>query len=117
LPEIRNEKLKVKDLPFLKRAAFQDESEFRLIYQSGDENQDAYPIPIPLSCITRITLSPWLPEPLSDNLKAMLHSINGCGKLSIARSTLIENEEWHKHGRAVSHSPRTVKAGRKAGVP
>ena len=34
LPEIRQETPKIRDLLFLKRAAFQDEKEFRLIYES-----------------------------------------------------------------------------------
>jgi len=39
----------------------------------------------------------------------MLHSIKGCGALSIARSTLIENEEWHNHGKSAAQ----IKARRK----
>jgi hypothetical protein len=113
LPQIRDETLKIRDLPFLKRAAFQDENEFRLIYESCDEKLDHYDIPIPLTCITSITLSPWLPEPLSGNLKAMLHAIKGCGGLSIWRSTIIENKEWHNHGKSAAHIKVSGKASAK----
>ena len=55
MTEIRDEKLELEDLPFRKRYAFQDENEFRLIYESCDEKIDHLDIPIPLSSITRIT--------------------------------------------------------------
>ena len=72
LNEIRSHKLEARRLPFLKRSAFQDEQEFRMIYESSKENLDCLDIPIPLSCITRITLSPWLPRVLVENIKATL---------------------------------------------
>ena len=34
LPEIRRRRLKVGDLPFLKRFPYEDEREFRIIYES-----------------------------------------------------------------------------------
>jgi hypothetical protein len=103
MEEIRNQKLELRELPFLKRYPFTDENEFRLIYESSIEELDYLDIPIPLSAITRITLSPWLPRALSNNLKATLRSIDGCSKLDIARSTLIKNEEWHNRGKAATH--------------
>jgi hypothetical protein len=110
LDEMRDHKLKTAELPFLKRSAFQDEKEFRVIYESCTEARDHLDIPIRLSSITRITLSPWLPKSLSDNLKDILHSIDGCDGLSIARSTLIENEEWHRHGKTAVNMSQATKA-------
>jgi hypothetical protein len=55
-------------------------------------------VAFPLSSISRITLSPWLPSALSDHVKDTLRSIPGCAKLSIARSTLISNQEWKNLG-------------------
>ena len=37
-----------------------------------------------------------MPAPLAQSVKAALHLIDGCSKLKIYRSTLIENEKWKK---------------------
>jgi len=49
---------------------------------------------IPLSCIDKIILSPWLPYALFADVQKLLRGIPGCGNLKIARSTLISNDEW-----------------------
>ena len=98
LTQIRNRRLKVAQLPFCKRYAFKHESEFRLLYESKKMPRAALDVPIPLSSIARITLSPWLPQALSEHVKRTLHAIPGCNKLSIARSTLISNQEWKNLG-------------------
>jgi hypothetical protein len=110
MTEIRDEKLDVHDLPFLKRYPFQDENEFRLIYESCDEEVGHLDVTIPLSSITRITLSPWMPKALSNNLKDLLRSIDGCSKLDIARSTLIKNEEWYNRGKTATHGAKALNA-------
>jgi hypothetical protein len=98
LPEIRKSGLKIADLPFCKRYAYQHENEFRAIYESKIKSRSALDISFPLSSIVRITLSPWLPSPLSGHVKETLWAIPGCAKLSIARSTLISNQEWKNQG-------------------
>jgi len=98
LQEIRRKTLKVADLPFLKRHAFEHETEFRMIYTSKTDKLSNLDIPIPLSCIEKITLSPWMPPSLSSYVKKTLRSIKGCSDLDIVRSTLIGNAEWKKLG-------------------
>jgi hypothetical protein len=98
LPEIRKRGLKIAELPFRKRHAYQHENEFRAIYESKTTARKALDVPIPLSSIARITLSPWLPLALSDHVKRVLHAIPGCDKLPIVRSTLISNQEWKNLG-------------------
>jgi hypothetical protein len=98
LPEIRNETLRTRDLPFLKRYAFEHEDEFRMIYESTARDIPYLNIPAPLLCIDRITLSPWIPKALSGQVKETLRSIKGCSDLKIVRSTLISNEEWKTLG-------------------
>ncbi len=100
LGEIREKDLAARDLPFLKRYAFGNENEFRLIYESKSEDVSSLDIPMPLECIDRVTLSPWIHESLSDNVKDLLRSIPGCGKIRLARSTLISNEEWKALGQS-----------------
>ena len=94
LRQLRREKIRISDLPFLKRYPFEDEKEFRIIHESNNEKLPNLDIPIPLSCITRITLSPWLHRALSPNLKTMLKLLPDCSHMDIARSTLISNQEW-----------------------
>ncbi|MGO9402869.1 MAG: hypothetical protein ACLPVW_05280 [Terriglobales bacterium] len=98
LDEIRRRKLKTAELPFLKRYAFLHESEVRMIYESRKRKLRKLDISIPLSCIDRVTLSPWMHPSLSSYVKEVLRSIDGCRHLDIVRSTLIGNEEWKSLG-------------------
>jgi hypothetical protein len=98
LSKIRSKNLKVTDLPFLKRHAFEHEDEFRIIYTSKADRLSKLDISIPLSCIEKITLSPWMNSGLSHYVKQTLWAIKGCNDLEIVRSTLISNEEWKKLG-------------------
>jgi hypothetical protein len=101
LTDIKSKKPQLKDLPFLKRAPYVDEGEFRIIFESETDNRAFLDIEIPLSCIER-TLSPWIHSALADDVKATIKGIDGCDKLSIVRSTLISNERWKKIGEEAS---------------
>lgn len=100
LNQIRERDLAVKDLPFLKRYAFGNEDEFRIIYESATEALSSLDIDIPLSCIDRVTLSPWIHPRLSDHVKELLRSIDRCSGMRFVRSTLIGNEEWKELGQS-----------------
>jgi hypothetical protein len=102
LAKIRNKRLATEDLPFLKRYAFEHENEFRMTYESKTIKASKLDIAITLSCIDRITLSPWIHPELAPGLKEMLWSIKGCSTLDIVRSTLIGNEEWKSLGEAAT---------------
>jgi hypothetical protein len=71
-----------------------------VIFESSDEKVSKLDITIPLMCIDKITLSPWVHNDLSDHIKRILRSIKGCSDLKILRSTLISNEEWKDLGEA-----------------
>lgn len=96
--EMRNTAVTTAKLPFLKRFAFQPENEIRLLWESKTEEKAALSLPISLSSITRITLSPWLHPSLADEVKNLIKSIEGCGGIQVCRSTLISNAEWMRHG-------------------
>ena len=93
--DISNKSLLTDALPFTKRIAFKDENEFRLFY-ACNEGEATLNFPIPLNTIKRITLSPWLPKTVANQVKATLKAIDGCKSLSIYRSTLVENERWKR---------------------
>src|SRR5208283_4348177 len=98
LADIRSRELKTEELPFLKRFAFQHESEVRMIYESPTSKVRTLDVSIPRSCIDKVTLSPWMHPTLSSYVKELLRSIPGCSGMDIARSTLIGNEEWKSLG-------------------
>lgn len=98
LAEISSMKLNIGDLPFLKQLAFEHEREFRMVYESKARKVRKLDVSIPLSCIDRITLSPWIHPDFSAHIKKVIRSIDGCKRLEIVRSTLIGNEQWKSLG-------------------
>jgi hypothetical protein len=80
--------------PFIKRVAFIDEREVRVLYESATKSCSSLDVQIPLECIRRITLSPWLPKSLVATTKDLIHSIDGCSTVEARRSTIISSEEW-----------------------
>lgn len=86
-----------RDLPFVKRYPFKDEAEFRIVYSSklpAESELKAKDFAIDLSAIRRITLSPWLPRPLTKTVKATIGEITGCGHVEITQSQLVEYRQW-----------------------
>lgn len=97
IDHVRDGKVGLNDLPFVKRVAFRDEREFRLIYESKNplEYKD---VPIDLDVIDRITINPWLNTRLADALFDTVRSFPGCERMSIGQSSLVNNKEWRKLG-------------------
>lgn len=86
--------IKMDELPFLKRIAYRDEREIRAVYVDCDTLLEYKNYKIEVNWIKRITLSPWMPTTLANSVKATLKSMDGCSKIEIVRSTLIESEIW-----------------------
>ena len=90
-------------LPFLKRNAYKDEREYRIV-RMFKENDDRDPIrhyDIDLPSITKIVLSPWLPRELCTSVRNVLRSIDGCDALKIYRSALVDDKDWKEFGKDV----------------
>jgi hypothetical protein len=95
IQQIRGQaEIKLEDLPFIKRFPYRDEQEFRVIFVSQDEAVEHKDYPIEMSCIRRITLSPWMSKALAASVKKTLRSIPGCSMIKISRSTLVDNDAW-----------------------
>jgi hypothetical protein len=92
--ELEKTKPPIKSWPFLKRNPFKDEQEYRIVYETKTEKLRASSIPIDLSCIRKITLSPWLPESVAGSIGEVIHKIDDCENLSVNRSSLIDNAKW-----------------------
>lgn len=94
LKQIAARDIAASELPFLKRHAFRDEQEFRLLCQSRDPAPAFHHIPLDRSWIRGVTLSPWLPENLIDPLKSALKALPGCATLRVQRTNLRDHAKW-----------------------
>ena len=94
--ELREALPELADFPFLKRYPFRDEKEFRIIFEDKRNAVETKEFDIQLSSIRRLIMNPWMPKSLFETVKELIHSIDGCEKLVITRTTLVENEEWKK---------------------
>lgn len=98
LDRIRRDVPDVNKLPFVKRYAFRDELEWRLIYEASEPGLHTKNIKFDIATISRIVLSPWLPKAVAREIKKVIRGIDGCSKIKVIRTTLIDNAEWQKHG-------------------
>lgn len=96
IKNIKKSPPKLEDLPFLKRYPYKDEEEIRVVHVNYDEEIKSKDYEIPLSCIRRLHLSPWMHKSLRNSVTKLLRSIDGCSDLKISRSTLVDNEQWKK---------------------
>ncbi len=99
IKEARAFSMRVQDLPYLKRAGYRPEGELRVVHEDPDRERPSFDIPIAMNTISKVSLSPWLPKPLADSVKAAIRAIDGCDGLKVTRSTLISNSEWQELGR------------------
>jgi len=105
------EKLTTADLdrlPFVKRVGFTAEEEYRIIAKTQESQAGAISIDLPLEFISKIYLNPWLPKSLAQSVTLTLRSLDGCGKLKIQRSHLIDNDRWKKAGDLVAGKAETT---------
>ena len=92
------------ELPFIKRRAYKDECEYRIV-RLFDEDEKPPPVrdyDIGLNCIRRIVLSPWMPKELYLSVRSVLMAIDGCTGLEVARSSLIETQRLQVRHRLVA---------------
>src|SRR4030095_14636420 len=62
IQDLKKNKPAVSSWPFLKRKAFKDEQEYRIIFDSITDNLQSKSVPIDLTSIRSVILSPWLPS-------------------------------------------------------
>jgi hypothetical protein len=93
---------RVDELPFLKRAGFIAEAEYRAVFESATKEVSFLDVPIELTSIVKVSLSPWLNKRLSASVKEAIYAVPGCEELTVLRSTLVSNAEWKKLGDAAA---------------
>lgn len=96
LSQLMTTKLEVDALPFTKRAAFTDETEYRVVFSSRTQVLDSKGIRIHLDLIHRVAVNPWLPPALFNAIKQTIQAIDGCDKLNVYQSKLIESPTWKR---------------------
>lgn len=100
--ELRKNKPKLDSLPFIKRKAYQDEKEFRLLYEDKNNNYLFKDFEFePNIMIRNIRINPWLPKSIADSIKSTIKSIDGCESIEVIRTTLLENDQWKKIGETI----------------
>ncbi len=97
LQEQKSKPPSIAELPFIKRIPYKHENEYRALWESKNVKQSFYDVPIELSSITRITLSPWMHSSLKDNVVSLLKTIQDCKSIKIYRSTLTDNSDWKNY--------------------
>ena len=93
--EVKSGKIKVKDIPYIKRSAYQHEAEFRLIFES-EKIHKIKKFPFHISMIDKIVLNPWLPKFTVSSLKLLIAAIDGCENIPVFRATIVESDDWRK---------------------
>jgi hypothetical protein len=64
------------------------------VYESKTEELAAKEVFIPLNCIRKVTLSPWMPKSVAETVKTVIAGIDGCENLRVERSSLLETAAW-----------------------
>ena len=100
IEDVRRQKANDCDLPFLKRIGFQDEREYRVLWESKKDEVEFHTLKIPLTCIEKIVFNPWLSRKLADTRKTWLQRIvrARCKNhtIAIGRSYLVNSSTWQK---------------------
>jgi len=94
--DLQNTPPSLEELPFIKRKQYEDEAEFRIIYQNKNKIHRSKNFPLDISCIDRITLSPWMPSPVAKTVKKVISGVHGCGKIKLIRTGVVESSAWQK---------------------
>ena len=89
--------LRVDDLPFVKRKAYEDEREYRIVCVDQEQEISLRSFKIGLHCVRKVVLSPRLPKSFMTSVLRTLRAIKGCSELRVNRSTLLESEVWKRY--------------------
>jgi hypothetical protein len=85
-------------LPFVKRVAFFDEDEYRIVVETDKPQAPVFYIDFDLHWIKRIHLNPWLPKTIAGTMKKIIQGIPGCSGVEVSRSQLIDNSRFKQAG-------------------
>lgn len=101
LTDMGASKYKIRDMPFLKRAGFEPELEYRIIY-TGQCAGETHFMPVKLNWIRRIVLNPWLPVPIANSIKETLGEICAPRDIAVTTSRLTNSQTWTGYGTKIA---------------
>ena len=82
------------NLPFVKRNAFRDEKEYRLVLDEKSRSGKLANVDFPLGLIEGLVVNPWLPREVFRSVKQAIREIPGCEEMTVLHSTVVQNQEW-----------------------
>lgn len=94
--DLQNTPPSLEELPFLKRIQYEDEAEFRMIYENRNKIHRTMDFVLDITCIDRITLSPWMPPQIAKTVKQVISEIPGCKKIQLIRTGVVKSSTWQK---------------------
>ncbi len=93
----KHKPLPTEELPFVKRYAFRDEKEFRVIALLDDMlGSSTLNVSIDVAIIKQVIFSPLAPRPLLETMKRILSDLEGCDHIKFSHSRLTNNLAWRK---------------------
>lgn len=98
MADIRKRPPTIDELPFIKRYAFKDEKEYRIVYEDHIDEVNIKYLLITPDDIERVVINPWVNQSIYESIKSTLRKIDGFGELRFRRSTVVENDEWKEFG-------------------
>lgn len=88
----------IDDLPFIKRYPFEDECEYRIVFEDSNKKIPIEYIEITPKDITQIIINPWVNKSVAESVKSVIRNIEGFNRTTVFPSTVLENEKWKKIG-------------------
>lgn len=95
-------------LPFLKRFGFGDEGEYRAVYKNKAAENCLKQVQIDLNIIERISLNPWMPEPVFNSVRTIIEAQRQGATFTVDRSSLIDNQHWRNFASQYEKEPRSA---------
>lgn len=99
-----------RDLPFIKRLAFEDEGEVRAIYESVEPEMTLKSVEIDFNVISRITVNPWMPAPVADSIVDIVERLAPPLVDKVSQSQLIESPTWKKFAAKYGRTELTARS-------
>jgi len=92
--DLKNNPPDATDLPFIKRKQYIDEGEFRVVFESKRKKYNIRQFDFDVQSIERITLSPWLPQPVAKTVKSIIWNMHDCEDIELLKTGVIEHAAW-----------------------
>ena len=94
IKELRAKKVPDSQLAFVKRWAFKDEREYRIVFRAKDKLRGRISFRIEPNVVRRVVINPWMPDALFEATCQVLNKMEGGESLLVVKSHLTDSETW-----------------------